>query len=845
MVPKVKDKRSASISLLVFAFGAAVTFFAFTSIRTAEKAVLDIKFSQAAQQGVFLIKNEISHNLESLRSLATYIASVETLDRERFKVFTQEITRSNPSYQSLAWVPIVSLQQRNEFEKSAQKEGYTSFQISEKNDQNKLIRAEIREEYFPVLFVEPMGGNFRAIGFDLGSEAQRKTALVSARKTKSHAVTPFIVLVQEAGHQKANLFIDPVFRKQPIINPESKQSDGFVVLAIRSIDLLNSAIGDFSENIQFLIEEKPSFDNTPTHEQYQKLPIDSRYHRAVIQVADRIWQVTVTPAPKFHQQNALDPSPFFLVFGLILSTFLSFHIWKLLIRKYQLAEALEEKSRKLHASEERFSLTAEDSFVGIWERPNMENDHEYWSPSFYTLLGYNTGEIPSSNASFKKMLHPDDHEHVNSLQKEHFEKKTTYELEYRLQTKKQGYRWFRSSGQTTRDENDIPLRMIGIIQDIHEEKTATARLMELLNMQRRASSQLEALLKVVGDAIVIIDENGIILHFSPSAEKMFGYEQKEILGQNVKRLMPSQYSKKHDSFLQAYLKTRFRVLIGSTRELEGKRNGGNVFPIQLKIEEIKGAEKNYVGIIHDLSEAKQSEQKRFDEKMELVRANKELEYLNCLANYDLEDLLINLNNFIRQSTMTPQEQKSQSETFFLQFQFLNIRVELLNKFFSRRGQYTFTDHPDVETERVDLNKLVQEVADSLDEDDFTIHIKPLPALDVSAVELNILFRNIFETIIKHRDNEKGNITVSCREQKEQYEFSIEYDGSGMQQDVKEKIFSHVHISLLRDTMDRSDIGLAFVKKIVDVNKGNITVSPREKDQRATITIQWPRTTNKS
>lgn len=841
LVPAIKNIKLISISLLVFFVGIAITAFTSTSMRTAEEIFKEAQFSETARLSTQMIQREISNNLQSLRLLKTHLASKDVINRQDFSAFSYEIVKSKPSLQSLAWIPVISRSEREIFEKSTQKEGFTNFHITQMDTNGQLVTASLRDEYYPFFFLEPNSGNFQAIGYDIGSDPIRKAALQHARETKQQAATPFIVLIQETGHQKANLFLDPVFKEKFIDGDKVQSLIGYAVLALRTADLLNAAVGQFMKSMTFTIEEKPLPERDTENEMSSSTKSLENYYYTEIKVANRLWQITVRPLSNFTVQSTFKVSTFILVFGVILSTALSFQFWNFLSNGARLSVDVNEKTRQLQSSEERFSLLSRGSFIGIWEWPDVVSDREYWSPSYYALIGYSSGEIPATFESFKKLVHPDDIERIAKLQKDHFDKNTKYDLEYRLLTKVHGYRWFRSSGQSVRDANGTPLRMFGTMQDIHDEKIATGRLVELLNIQRRASSQLKSLFKAIVDAVIIIDDFGKILDFSPSAEKIFGYEKKEVIGQNLNILMPEHYAQKHDGYLRSYRKTKFKTLIGSTRTLEGKRKEGTTFPMELKVEEVKGAEASYVGIIHDLTETKKSEQHRLDKTVELIRANKELEYFSSLINYDLQALTSELEqlgsiskiNTVARSSILPHSQ----------FNFAAKRIEKLTTLLTNLLLYAQTGHRGIKTEWVDLDTLIQDIIMPLDQSNFTFVINSLPIIETSTVEMTVLFRNILEDVIERHEEDKGHIVISCKEEQHRYLFSIEDNGPGIPLEVNEKIFPPMQALQPRNDRGKSNIGLEFVKKIVDANNGKISFSARDDKHNAILKIEWPRSDN--
>ncbi len=157
---------------------------------------------------------------------------------------------------------------------------------------------------------------------------------------------------------------------------------------------------------------------------------------------------------------------------------------------------------------------------------------------------------------------------------------------------------------------------------------------------------LQAILDTVADAVVAIDNRGIILSVNSSTERMFGYTSGEMIGQSVNVLMPSPYREEHDGYLAKYLKTGEKRVIDITREIEARRKDGSVFPTELSVSEIAN-QKIFVGVHRDLTarrrlerdvvEAASSEQRRIGRDLHDSVAQ-ELTALNLLAK-DLSEMI--------------------------------------------------------------------------------------------------------------------------------------------------------------------------------------------------------------
>lgn len=138
-------------------------------------------------------------------------------------------------------------------------------------------------------------------------------------------------------------------------------------------------------------------------------------------------------------------------------------------------------------------------------------------------------------------------------------------------------------------------------------------------MQRSEQSlRLEAIFNTVTDGIITINRSGLIETVNPAAAAIFGYEKGEIVGQNIKVLMPEPYHTKHDSYIQNYHSTGERKIIGIGREVKGRRKNGSIFPFFLSVSEVKLEERIiYTGVIHDISDLKRAEKAVLDSQRQL------------------------------------------------------------------------------------------------------------------------------------------------------------------------------------------------------------------------------------
>lgn len=150
------------------------------------------------------------------------------------------------------------------------------------------------------------------------------------------------------------------------------------------------------------------------------------------------------------------------------------------------------------------------------------------------------------------------------------------------------------------------------LQDVNAELlTANKRLEILYNqLQRSGQAHLRAVIDHVLDGLISINERGIIESFNPACVRIFGYEAEEVIGQNVKMLMPDPYHSEHDGYLHNYQRTGNAKIIGTAgREVRAKRKDGTIFPIDLSISAFMLEDgQHFSGIIRDITARKQAEE---------------------------------------------------------------------------------------------------------------------------------------------------------------------------------------------------------------------------------------------
>jgi two-component system sensor kinase FixL len=136
-------------------------------------------------------------------------------------------------------------------------------------------------------------------------------------------------------------------------------------------------------------------------------------------------------------------------------------------------------------------------------------------------------------------------------------------------------------------------------------------------------AHLKSILDTVPEAMIVIDERGAIQSFSAAAERLFGYAASEVIGQNIKILMPSPYREEHDGYIARYLRTNEARIIGIGRVVVGQRQDGSTFPMELAVGEMRSNDQRFfTGFIRDLTERQKAEARLQELQSELVHISR-------------------------------------------------------------------------------------------------------------------------------------------------------------------------------------------------------------------------------
>lgn len=193
----------------------------------------------------------------------------------------------------------------------------------------------------------------------------------------------------------------------------------------------------------------------------------------------------------------------------------------------------------------------------------------------------------------------------------------------------------------------ISVLLFLLIHFLSSERYRALALAKEMNQQTRrneaVSARLQTILDTVVEGIITIDERGSIETLNPAAERTFGYAANEVMGQNVKLLMPEPYHGQHDGYLERYIATGEKKIIGIGREVVGLRKDGSTFPMDLAVSQMElGAERHFTGIVRDITMRKETEELLRQAKEEAEHANEAKSHFLATMSHEIRTPLTGL-----------------------------------------------------------------------------------------------------------------------------------------------------------------------------------------------------------
>ena len=487
----------------------------------------------------------------------------------------------------------------------------------------------------------------------------------------------------------------------------------------------------------------------------------------------------------------------------------------------------ENRNEALRQSEARHANVIDAINAGVWEISLTENTGSA-SPFFYEILGYSADDIPFDIKEFSsRYIHPDDVALRMKALDEALNGKGIYDVEYRIKTRNQGYKWFRLNGKVIRNEAGENERIIGSITDIHDRLTTQIELEERDQLINSINAN-------ISEGLYRSTTDGVLVYANAAFVRLMGYSDEEIRSQSVKAIQF--YVNKHDrELLIKELHHENRI---TNKEVHFKRKDGSTFWALLStIKVITPSGKTYFdGAIRDISEIRKT-------NLELQIAKNQAEEMNRLKS----SFLANMSHEIRtpingilgvaelvQMTENLDETKEYAKIIAESgTRLLNTITSILDlsRLEAQSGEFS--------ARQIELNAYIKKVIPLYDvlvkqkQLQFTTDLVDTDLLILAEESmLDQVLNNLIGNAIKFTSNGEVAINTQLIKQKgkaNMVEFKVSDTGIGISEEFLPKLFDPFQQESYgtKRKYEGSGLGLSICKKYIELLGGSIEVNSRQ------------------
>jgi two-component system, LuxR family, sensor kinase FixL len=344
-------------------------------------------------------------------------------------------------------------------------------------------------------------------------------------------------------------------------------------------------------------------------------------------------------------------------------------------------------------------------------------------------------------------------------------------------------------------------------------------------------AHLASILNTVPDAMIVIGEDGTVQSFSSAAERLFGYSAAEVIGKNVKMLMPSPYRENHDGYIEQYLRTGQRRIIGIGRVVVGERKDGSTFPMELAVGEMRSSDRHFfTGFIRDITQRQQSEARLQELQSEVVHISR-LTAMGQMASalaHELNQPLLAITGYMKGSRRLLESGEDRSDL-------LRDAMDKAGDQALRAGQIIrrlreFVSRGDSERRVESVKRLIEEASAlalvGTKDQGVRVRFQFDPAVDLVLVDkvqiqqvlLNLL-RNAVEAMAASQRRELVISTATGDD--DMVAVSVADTGSGIAPELMSQLFQ----PFVTNKRHGMGVGLSICRTIVEAHGGQITVEP--------------------
>lgn len=330
------------------------------------------------------------------------------------------------------------------------------------------------------------------------------------------------------------------------------------------------------------------------------------------------------------------------------------------------------------------------------------------------------------------------------------------------------------------------------------------------------------------DAIIVMDQKGIVLSFNKMAESLFGFVAAEVVGQNIKMLMPPYFANEHDGYLDRYRRTGERHIIGIGRIVTGQRKDGSVFPMELSIGEAKTETgRFFTGFVRDLTERQQFEQRVHELQEELIHAARlaSLGEIVSMVAHEVNQPLSATGTYLEVAReLLARDVEGDRAKGLKAIDQAATQIRRAGDTVRRIRDFARKKTPDLANE--DVNRMIEEanaiasVGSKAKNIRTTFDLSPeRPQAQVDRIQIQQVVMNLVRNAIDALENSSiREIVLQSRLASEgRVEIAVLDSGPGVSSEVEKQIFT----PFVTSKKDGTGLGLAICRTIIEAHGGEL------------------------
>lgn len=354
--------------------------------------------------------------------------------------------------------------------------------------------------------------------------------------------------------------------------------------------------------------------------------------------------------------------------------------------------------------------------------------------------------------------------------------------------------------------------------------------------------RLRSVIDTATDGIITIDERGIIETFSKSAELQFGYAASELIGRNVSTLMPEHYRNHHDGYLEKYVETGEKHIIGKGRIVEGRRKDGTLFPMELSVGEAKvGKRRIFTGFIRDITLRRDTERRLHETQEELFHVSRVSamgELASALA-HELNQPLTAIRNYAQAGKLHLQRDGDHAKVTGM-LEKMDVQAGRAGEIIKKLRSFVTVKHVDTVLE--DVRDIVRDACAlaliGAKENGVRVSIEldqSVPRIAVDRIQVQQVLVNLIRNAVEAmQDSARRELTIATMQSDGHLQILVSDTGPGIDAQAEANLFK----PFVTTKKDGMGIGLSISRTIAEAHGGNLQYSANG-DGGSTFILKLP------